>query len=77
MAKVMGTYYTIVTCRNSQDDIEKSILSLHNQTIKPNCIIVIDDGSKDNTPIILENLSKKIDNLFIITNPDLGYDISR
>ena len=77
LAKVMGTYCTIVTCRNSQDDIEKSILSLHNQTIKPNYIIVIDDGSKDNTPMILEELSKKIDNLFIITNPDLGYDISR
>ena len=73
----MGTYYTIVTCRNSQNDIEKSILSLHNQTIKPNFIIVIDDGSKDNTPIILDELSKKIDNLFIIRNPDLGYDISR
>ncbi|MDP8907368.1 MAG: glycosyltransferase family 2 protein [Thermoproteota archaeon] len=77
MAKFMGTYYAIVTCRNSQDDIEKSILSLHNQTIKPNCIIVIDDGSKDNTPIILKELSEKIDNLLIITNPDLGYDISR
>ena len=38
---------------------------------------MIDDGSKDNTPIILEELSEKIDNLFIITNPDLGYDISR
>ena len=71
LAKVMGTYYAIVTCRNSQDDIEKSILSLHNQTIKPNYIIVIDDGSKDNGPMILEELSKKIDNLFIVTNPDL------
>jgi glycosyltransferase involved in cell wall biosynthesis len=73
----MGTYYTIVTCRNSQDDIEKSILSLHNQTIRPSSIIVVDDGSKDNTPSILKELSKKIDNLFIINNPDLGYDISR
>ena len=73
----MGTYYTIITCRNSETDIEKAILSIHSQSIQPEYIIVIDDGSKDKTGSILIELSKKIDNLFIITNPDLGYDISR
>lgn len=73
----MGTYYAIVTCRNSEKDIEKSISSISNQTIPPLYTIVIDDGSTDRTPIILNDLSKKINNLFIITNPDLGYDISR
>jgi glycosyltransferase involved in cell wall biosynthesis len=73
----MGTYFTIVTCRNSENDIEKALMSLSNQTIKPLYIIVIDDGSKDNTGKVLKEISKKIDNLFIISNPDLGYDISR
>lgn len=73
----MGTYFTIVTCRNSENDIEKALMSLSNQTTKPSYIIVIDDGSKDNTGKILKEISKKIDNLFIISNPDLGYDISR
>ena len=73
----MGTYFTIVTCRNSENDIEKAIKSLSDQTIKPSYIIVIDDGSKDNTGEILKRLSDEIHNLFIITNPDLGYDISR
>jgi glycosyltransferase involved in cell wall biosynthesis len=73
----MGTYFTIVTCRNSENDIEKALMSLSNQTIKPSYIIVIDDGSKDNTGKVLKEISKKIDNLFIISNPDLGYDISR
>jgi glycosyltransferase involved in cell wall biosynthesis len=73
----MGTYFTIVTCRNSENDIEKALMSLSNQTIKPSYIIVIDDGSKDNTEKVLKEISKKIDNLFIISNPDLGYDISR
>ena len=73
----MGTYFTIVTCRNSENDIEKALMSLSNQTTKPLYIIVIDDGSKDNTGKILKEISKKIDNLFIISNPDLGYDISR
>ncbi len=73
----MGTYFTIVTCRNSENDIEKALMSLSNQTTKPSYIIVIDDGSKDNTGKVLKEISKKIDNLFIISNPDLGYDISR
>jgi glycosyltransferase involved in cell wall biosynthesis len=73
----MGTYFTIVTCRNSENDIERAIMSLSNQTIQPSYIIVIDDGSKDNTGKILIEISKKIDNLFIISNPDFGYDISR
>ena len=73
----MGTYFTIVTCRNSENDIEKALMSLSNQTIKPSYIIVIDDGSKDNTGKVLKEISRKIDNLFIISNPDLGYDISR
>lgn len=73
----MGTYFTIVTCRNSENDIEKALMSLSNQTTKPSYIIVIDDGSKDNTGKILKEISKKMDNLFIISNPDLGYDISR
>src|SRR6188472_3395612 len=60
----MGTYFTIVTCRNSENDIEKAIKSLSDQTIKPSYIIVI-------------RLSDEIHNLFIISNPDLGYDISR
>lgn len=73
----MGTYFTIVTCRNSENDIEKALMSLSNQTTKPSYIIVIDDGSKDNTGKVLKEISKKIDNLFVISNPDLGYDISR
>ena len=75
--KLMGNYYVIATCRNSENNIEKAILSLHNQTLKPEYIIVIDDGLTDNTPFILNNLKEKIDNLFIITNPDLGYNVTR
>ena len=55
----MGNYYVIVTSRNSERTIEKAILSLHNQTIKPEYIITIDDGSTDSTPDIL-NRSKDL-----------------
>lgn len=73
----MGSYFSIVTCRNSESEIEKAINSLLKQTIKPRYIIVVDDGSTDNTPNILSRLKSKNDNMYVITNPDLGYDIGR
>jgi len=73
----MGNYYVIVTCRNSERTIEKAILSLHNQTIRPEYIITIDDGSTDKTPDILKQMTIKIQNLYVITNPDMGYDVTR
>jgi glycosyltransferase involved in cell wall biosynthesis len=73
----VGSYYAIVTCRNSENEIESAVNSLLRQTIKPRFIIVVDDGSTDNTHNILEGLKLKNDNIHLITNPDLGYDIGR
>jgi len=73
----VGSYYAIVTCRNSENEIESAVNSLLRQTIKPRYIIVVDDGSTDNTHNILEGLKLKNDNIHVITNPDLGYDIGR
>jgi len=72
-----GTYFVIVTCRNSELTIKDALVSLEEQTVRPNYIIVIDDGSTDKTRYILEEMKRLWTNLFIITNPDLGYDISR
>lgn len=73
----MSTYFAIVTCRNSEKDIEMAIMSLANQTVNPRYIIIVDDGSRDRTPNILRELKNKVANLHIITNPDLGYDVRR
>jgi glycosyltransferase involved in cell wall biosynthesis len=73
----VGSYYVIVTCRNSENEIESAINSLLRQSIEPRYIIVVDDGSTDNTHDILEGLKLKNDNIHVITNPDLGYNIGR
>lgn len=73
----MGTYFAIVTCRNSDADIEKALLSLKDQTVPPLYVIVIDDGSKDRTPEVLKRIQQSWPELHVITNPDLGYDIAR
>ena len=73
----MGSYFAIVTCRNSESEIENAITSLLKQTIVPKYIIVVDDGSTDSTNRILERLKSSNNILYLITNPDLGYDIGR
>src|SRR4029079_5464139 len=73
----VGSYYAIVTCRNSENEIENAIISLLKQTTRPKYVIVVNDGSTDGTSKILEELKSKNDRLYLITNPDLGYDIGR
>ena len=73
----MGTYFTIVTCRNSKAIIERTLQSIKDQTLKPSYVIVIDDGSKDGTGDILRKIKDDWKDLHIITNPDMGYDIGR
>jgi glycosyltransferase involved in cell wall biosynthesis len=49
----------IVPCYNHEKYIEECILSIVNQTYKNIELIVIDDGSSDNSPAILEKLQKQ------------------
>jgi len=71
------TYFAVVTCRNSQETIRKALLSIKDQTISPEQVIVINDGSTDDTKDILDDMQKEWHSLIVISNPDLGYDISR
>ena len=73
----MGTYSVIVTCRNSEQSILSTLNTLVEQSIKPEFIIVVDDGSTDNTSKILKDIQSQNKNFYIITNPDLGYNIGR
>jgi glycosyltransferase involved in cell wall biosynthesis len=73
----MGTYYAIVTCRNSEDNIRAALTSLRSQTLAPQYVIVVNDGSTDKTSEILTQTKQNWHSLHIITHADLGYDVSR
>jgi glycosyltransferase involved in cell wall biosynthesis len=73
----MSTYFAIVTCRNSENDIHAALTSLRNQTLAPQYVIVVDDGSTDKTSEILTQIKQDWQSLYVITHDDLGYDISR
>ena len=51
--------------------------SIIQQTQNPEYVIVINDGSTDKTKDILDDIQADWPYLYVITNPDLGYDISR
>jgi glycosyltransferase involved in cell wall biosynthesis len=73
----VGNYFAVVTCRNSQETIRKSLISIRDQSLNSEYVIVINDGSTDKTKDILDDLQKDWQSLYVINNPDLGYDISR
>lgn len=71
----INTVSVIIPCYNSEKYIKKCLESLQKQTYKKLEIIVIDDGSKDETPKIVTKMSKKDSRikLFIITNRGVSY----
>lgn len=70
-------WFAIVTARNSEKTVERTLDSILSQSIAPSHVIVVDDGSKDSTPSILEKIRESSNVLHIITQPDMGYDSRR
>jgi glycosyltransferase involved in cell wall biosynthesis len=73
------TVSVIVTCHNEERYIEQALRSVAAQTAFDQVleIITVDDGSRDNSPFILEQLAKEIIRLKIITTPGLGLSAAR
>lgn len=74
----MKTWFAIVTARNSEKNIESTLRSILGQTTVPLHVIVVDDGSGDSTPQILQEIKERNKGvLHVITKPDKGYDSRR
>jgi glycosyltransferase involved in cell wall biosynthesis len=73
----LSDYFAILTCRNSQGSIRSAIVSILKQTIVPEYIIIINDGSTDKTIDILQEIRSTRPSIHVIAHPDWGYDIKR
>jgi glycosyltransferase involved in cell wall biosynthesis len=60
----------IIAARNEERFLEKTLQHLLNQTLKPNKVVVINDGSTDKTA----EIAKK-HNAFVVSLPDRGYGV--
>ena len=59
----------ILPVLNGANYIEEAVESIINQSYKSWELLIIDDGSTDGTPLILEEVDRKEDRIRIITNP--------
>jgi biofilm PGA synthesis N-glycosyltransferase PgaC len=69
-------YAVIVPTRNGGSTIKQTIDSILRQSLRAAQICVVDDGSTDETPNILNAFVNR-DKLEIVSRPDRGYDIRR
>jgi biofilm PGA synthesis N-glycosyltransferase PgaC len=70
------TYAVIVPTRNGASTIKQTIDSILHQSLHAAQICVVDDGSTDETPRILDAFVNR-DAIRLVTRPDRGYDIRR
>lgn len=67
----------IIPCYNVEKFIKKCIESIEKQTYNDLEIIIVDDGSNDNTLKIVKELKKKYKNITIIEQRNSGVSIAR
>ena len=69
----------VMTCHDEERTIEEAVRSVEAQTIFDSVeeIIVVDDGSRDGSRVVLERLDHEIDKLKIIQTPGLGLPAAR
>lgn len=53
----MNNYILITPCKNEEESLPKLAESVINQTIRPKIWVIVDDGSADKTPEILQELA--------------------
>lgn len=65
-------YLIICPCRDEAAYLQRTIDSLIAQTVQPKMLLVVDDGSTDATPAMLEAYEKAHDFIKVVRKPDRG-----
>lgn len=71
------SYCVVVVARNAAQHLSTTLNSLLRQTISPKRVIVVNDGSTDETGRILLRYKEHDRTIHPLTLPDRGYDIRR
>lgn len=66
-------YLIISPCRNEEQYMRQTLDSVVNQTVKPKKWIIVDDGSTDATPEILNEYAQKHDFIQIVKRKNRGH----
>lgn len=73
-----SSYWALVTVKNGERTIERSLESLLSQSAPPSLVCIVDDGSTDSTPAIVARVrAAHPEQVHVITLPDRGYDSRR
>lgn len=65
-------YLLISPCRDEEEYVRRTLESVASQSVKPHLWIIVDDGSSDGTPAILEEYARRLPFLRIVRNTDRG-----
>ncbi|WP_299553846.1 glycosyltransferase family 2 protein [uncultured Tateyamaria sp.] len=71
MADPLG-YVLISPCRNEAEYMRRTLDSVVAQTITPALWVIVDDGSSDETPLILADYAARHDWIRVVPKPDRG-----
>lgn len=66
-------YVIITPARDEEEHIEGTIRSVIHQTILPVEWVIVDDGSKDRTPEIIDRYVKQYSWIHLVRRPDRGF----
>ncbi len=70
------SYWVAIPAKNAARHLPRTLSSLLDQTLKPERVVVVDDGSTDQTPEMLRRFERD-QAIEVLTRPDKGYDIRR
>lgn len=65
-------YAIIAPCRDEAKYMRKTLESLEKQSVLPALLVVVDDGSTDETPAILEEFARRLPFLKVVRRADRG-----
>lgn len=72
MSYESNSYVLISPCRNEAEYIRRTLNSVAAQSVPPVEWIVVDDGSTDETPMILHEYAERLPYLRVVTRQDRG-----